>query len=267
MKKLWILVALLVAMTAVTAVVYAEEADLSEVVGFWMNTDDGFVSLEIREDGSGALTDLDDGMGVAIQVKDARSEEYDYAICLGAEDVVQDLTFNAEDDALILYGDDGRTVNYVRDYWYGQPFAFVHKDLSIRYSPETFELAYDEDGSLMMTCKYREGDQDYIHISLVKNTDMATLLEGLALQSGSDKVVPSYGCWDFSEEEAGVVDYIRNEDGVDYDNFFMAIKHGNDCYLVECHSACVDDPEADHEEDLSDLYAETMGSIQVKNEK
>lgn len=235
--------------------------DMNRVIGFWMNCDNGITSLEIREDGSGALTDLNDDMGVPVQVKAARSEVYDYAICLGGEEYVNDLSFSAEDETLIMYDDNNQTVCFVRDYWYGMPVAYVAPDLGIRYYPGAFELTYDEIGSLLMTCKYREGDRDYIRISLVKDTTMANLLDGLALQSGLDGVSPSYGCWDFTEDEAGSVDYIRNEDGVDYDNFFMAVKCGNDCYLVECHSACLGDPETDPENDLTDLYAETMGSI------
>ena len=260
MKKLCMLVALLVFLTAAAG---AETLDLSEVTGFWMNTDGNFVSLEIREDGSGALMDLADNMGVPIQVKEPRTEQFDYTICLGSDDNINDLMFDAEDDALIMQNDDGRIVRYVRDYWYGISAACVAPSLSIRYSPDAFELTYHEDGSLLMTCTYREGGHDYISISLVKNTTMADLLDGLALQSGQDSVAADYGCWDFTADEAGSVDYIRSEEGLDYDCFFMAVKSGDDCYLVECHSACLGDPETDSEDSLSDLYAETLGSIRV----
>lgn len=260
MKKFCMLVALLVFLTAAAC---AETLDRSEVTGFWMNTDGALVSLEIREDGSGTLMDVADESGVPIQVKEPRSELYDYTICLGSDDNIHDLMFDEENDTLVMLNDEGRSIVYVRDYWYGLPVACVAPSLRIRYSPDAFELTYHEDGSLLMTCNYREGGRDYISISLVKNTTMAYLLDGLALQSGQDGVAADYGCWDFEADEAGSVDYIRSEDGLDYDCFFMAVQCGDDCYLVECHSACLGDPETDPENSLSDLYAETLGSISM----
>lgn len=261
-KKLSVLIALLLALLlALTAFAGAETLDLSEITGFWMNTDNGFASLEIREDGSGALMDLDDDMGVPVQVKEARNKQYDYTICLGGDEFPSDLSFDAEEDALILHLDNDRSARYVRDYWDGMPVARVSPDLSVRYSPEAFELTYGEDGSLRMTCRYREGGRDYINISLVKDATMASLLEGIALQSGQDGLSADYGCWDLTADEAGSVDYIHKEDGIDYDCFFMAVKCGSDCYLVECHSACLGDPETDPDNSLTGLYESTLGSI------
>lgn len=115
------LAALFALLLVITVSAFAEEPDFEPIAGNWMNIDDRTVTLQIDKDGSGTLLNTNDDMGVPIQVKEARNDEYDYAICLGGDEFANDLKFDAEDEALVMRDDEDNLIRFVRDTAEGMP--------------------------------------------------------------------------------------------------------------------------------------------------
>lgn len=140
------LVALVALLLVITVTAFAEEPDFEPIAGNWVNIDDRSVTLQIDKDGSGTLTNTNDDMGVPIQVKEARNDEYDYTICLGGDDFANDLKFDAEDETLVMRDDEDNLIRFIRDTLEGMPNPWSEvADMDAFSEKAGFRFAVPED--------------------------------------------------------------------------------------------------------------------------